>query len=925
MFDKFKAGARTLSNYSQLISDPQSISDLKHNKLLRHEMLTDVIVSLKGIDNNDTAAAKEFWSVQVCFLIDYLYSNAELFHQALGLYINPEIPLTKNNLSQIIQHLLRILQSKETEKKKILLQPLITDSNTMTSSEKQLSTENPDIVIQSRDSIEFTRKLVEQGKTVIVMDAANAQRPGAGAYERGTFQEALTRNSDLYWKILADFNNVLHKAVAEKRTTLTYQPDDLEIDIASYQARYFELIVYFIKQSLENPDYFGRPEARKEFMNYADAIYSQMQNSVLEIPYNQSYLKNCKLIRLKNIRKTSDLFSKEGVFSVELEHAISGNCYVAEVAAPDCRKTEGLTDGTCTIDDIRRSNKQTALIISSALTHVILQAKKTNADAIILNAFGCKAFENNPLHVAEIFAKILLDHREILKGKRIYFIDLDASMCAIFGKVFNEKLSSNFSFNTQDINGVKLQLHPGKITTLTAGAVAFAPTPKIAGSYSGSDPEQVIMVTEKKGEKTVFSLRAELIELLQKTLNKKDVSTIHLPLLGAGQRGFNPCDCIQALIEAIETVSQTSPRLKELKVHLHIPENNKFQTVINWLAVDRQPSEKKEIAKYYTLTFPDDARKKNFGGGLFMAQVRTTMYAGWKSWSRISDTLYLGKIPTIIEAEELKRRIPNLKQVISCVEDFELAGEGYFFTPLIQTASHWSKMGIHHHQVMVKDGHADDFPSTEITRALAIILNRMANNEVVYVHCKAGRSRSATLVILALYCEAQKKAAHADLGEIFNFLITVRPETLLTSVEVANIKNIISLINKHPELLQTEKFYYQTNEAITTANLNQHIAKYLASDKGKANIAQLATFKDLKYNAIRNLKDIIWTKQLLSDINQSNDGRWLKWSFQYDHPILNIFREQVIHLIAEQLNVIDQQILNALEQPQAQAGVLNVS
>lgn len=923
MFKKMAAAPRTLYNYYQL-TDPRTISQIQQNKQLRHKLLVDVIVSLKNLDSKETAAAKQFWAVQTCFLVDYLYKNHELFNRILALEIDPESVLTKDRLIKSIDRLIAILEGSDQVKQNYLLGPLIEDSHAVApKAEILLSTDAPRMEIRDGDSIEFSRKLAANGKTVVIMDAANAQRPGAGAYERGTFQEALTRNTDLYWKILADFNNVLKKALDEGRTSLRHQESDLQVDVPAFQARYLKLILHFIKQCLIKPHYFDSSEAREEFFNYANAIYNDMQNTVLEIPHNGAYRKKCQLISLSGVKTTEDLFTEKGEFDIDLDEALSGSCYIVEVAAPDCRKSEGLTDRYCTIDDVRRNNQDPSAIIKQSIENVVSQAVTLNADAIILNAFGCKAFENNPESVAKIFSEVLRRHHQLLKGKTVYFMDLDTQMCSIFAKTFNTQLAFYYNFNIHDINGVKLQVRLGQVQGLSSKSVAFASTKAVADTYltNGCSLRQdQIILPQKSSAHNIMSLKAEIVGMLQTALKLESIDMIHLPLLGSRKRGFHVCDCIQALIEAVEQVTNEEPRLKTIPINLSILEDDKYHTVIKWLTKDRAPVRSKEIQKYYTLLSPDLNRRHNFGGGLFMTHYRIMMKNNWKPWTKITGKLYLGKIPTVYESLQLKKTIPGLRQVISCVEDFELAGIGYgILTPSIQTASGWQALDVHQHQIMVKDGHADDFPCMEIAKAIRIALHRINNNETVYVHCKAGRSRSATFVALTLYFLAKSEGDEVNVEQIFNYLKTVRPEVSFTSVEIANIKKVIELVTNNPQLLQIEPLYYQiARTEITRENIKEHLTKYLCSDKARADISQLPTFKDLKYSALCNSAHTGRTSRLLNDILTSTDAAWISKWYKDESPMISALMDQVLDLIAKELNISTAQIKEALGIPQSQ-------
>ena len=122
--------------------------------------------------------------------------------------------------------------------------------------EAQPSEGKPKFYIRTSDSIKFAREQALAGRKVLIMDAANNQRPGAGPYETGTFEEALTRYSDLYWQAMTSFRDVEGKGV----------------NVTDYQAKYFQSILENIRYSLEHPDKVGSLEFRKHFFESGGGI-----------------------------------------------------------------------------------------------------------------------------------------------------------------------------------------------------------------------------------------------------------------------------------------------------------------------------------------------------------------------------------------------------------------------------------------------------------------------------------------------------------------------------------------------------------------------------------------------------------------------------------------------------------------------------
>lgn len=75
--------------------------------------------------------------------------------------------------------------------------------------------------------------------------------------------------------------------------------------------------------------------------------------------------------------------------------------------------------------------------------------------------------------------------------------------------------------------------------------------------------------------------------------------------------------------------------------------------------------------------------------------------------------------------------------MISINEDFELQ----WFTP---SGVEWQKLGVRQYQFPVVDGVAP--PLNMIREALQVIQHHAQRNESIYIHCKSGQGRSATIV-----------------------------------------------------------------------------------------------------------------------------------------------------------------------------------
>nr|CAD7430053.1 unnamed protein product [Timema monikensis] len=103
-------------------------------------------------------------------------------------------------------------------------------------------------------------------------------------------------------------------------------------------------------------------------------------------------------------------------------------------------------------------------------------------------------------------------------------------------------------------------------------------------------------------------------------------------------------------------------------------------------------------------------------------------------YDRIDETVILGALPFANTAQKLINK-EKVRAVVSMNEDYELQvfsldGEG------------WSKLGVQFLQLSTTD--IFEAPDQEKLRRGVDFINTCGGN--VYVHCKAGRTRSATLV-----------------------------------------------------------------------------------------------------------------------------------------------------------------------------------
>lgn len=137
-----------------------------------------------------------------------------------------------------------------------------------------------------------------------------------------------------------------------------------------------------------------------------------------------------------------------------------------------------------------------------------------------------------------------------------------------------------------------------------------------------------------------------------------------------------------------------------------------------------------------------------------------------RNWyDRIDETVLLGALPFRGIAKELVTK-ENVRAVLSANQPHELS----YFTP---TDEEWKSLGVDCLRLKILDFLGTPSP-TQLDEALSFIENHRKQGHNVYVHCKAGRTRSATLV--ACYLIKTYKWDHTT---AWNHLTSKRPHARL--------------------------------------------------------------------------------------------------------------------------------------------------
>lgn len=277
----------------------------------------------------------------------------------------------------------------------------------------------------------------------------------------------------------------------------------------------------------------------------------------------------------------------------------------------------------------------------------------------------------------------------------------------------------------------------------------------------------------------------------------------------------------------------------------------------------REPEKPEALSPHFAVTKSTAKRARNVLDVFWTKSLNIPMN-NYDSWNEILPNLYLGIIPSKEEAIEIRKKIRNLGLVVSAVESFEFVGR--------QTAEDWDLANIAHHEVPIEDYTIDVDPEN-VFHAIMIIHDYLSRGLAVYVHCKAGKSRSATIVaayILIHACGDNKPfPENTSMEEIRIYMLFRRRQLLINENHFAIAR-------------QTKEFYQQNHLIPTTyvkddtlsplANFNL----FFASKLTKREISNLLSFKKIKHYAYVKNADarFRFIDDFLKTIAQAEDAKW---------------------------------------------------
>ncbi|CAI8019909.1 Phosphatidylglycerophosphatase and protein-tyrosine phosphatase 1 [Geodia barretti] len=154
-------------------------------------------------------------------------------------------------------------------------------------------------------------------------------------------------------------------------------------------------------------------------------------------------------------------------------------------------------------------------------------------------------------------------------------------------------------------------------------------------------------------------------------------------------------------------------------------------------------------------------------------------YMGKKNWyDRVDDTVILGALPFRSQTKELVER-EKVTATISVNEWYEIQ----FFT---NNKKEWEAHGVTQHWFETVDFQPPSLDN--IREGLEVINQVKASGNSVYLHCKAGKGRSA--VVAACYLI---KDRNLSVGEAIDFLRSKRPQISINKFQRQRVTEFLEL------------------------------------------------------------------------------------------------------------------------------------
>lgn len=239
-----------------------------------------------------------------------------------------------------------------------------------------------------------------------------------------------------------------------------------------------------------------------------------------------------------------------------------------------------------------------------------------------------------------------------------------------------------------------------------------------------------------------------------------------------------PFGAVFVIFETLPLEKKQQAESFVLEIENRLQLKSEAQSFIYWLKIFDSISNRSQPAHTHSLHI----KKLIYQSTLVLNKAWHFFAKRW--WDEITPGLYLGALPLHGHLETLRI---TLQAVLSMVEEYERE-ESLLHHPI--KGSDWESIGIVQKSIPIAD--FTQVPLVKLHEGVEFVKSHREKNENVYIHCKAGKSRSAAIVVSYL-----ATALDHSLAEAINLTKKQRP--------IINIQDKIHKIELY--VLLFEAFY----------------------------------------------------------------------------------------------------------------------
>ena len=199
--------------------------------------------------------------------------------------------------------------------------------------------------------------------------------------------------------------------------------------------------------------------------------------------------------------------------------------------------------------------------------------------------------------------------------------------------------------------------------------------------------------------------------------------------------------CLDAISELKGVIKNKPSFLKKYKAYREKNKNFDENQLIDWLPFFDSLIDSKEGYRSQVKLRSNFSKRFMYDLSLVYNRVKCNIplrKIPW--WHKVTNQIYLGALPFVGHIESFKKM--GVTSVLSIVESFERE-KSFIASPVKK--GEWEKHNIRN----IHLSHPDFIPVSLVVlyKSACALKDEIAKNERVYVHCKAGRGRSASAIL----------------------------------------------------------------------------------------------------------------------------------------------------------------------------------